>query len=101
VSNRAYCPACQAETSTILGAFQRGEDCPSCGLSAAAAGELLDLQRRGAEWDTVDRAAKAELRAEAAEREAARLRWRLRFIRQAVAEADGPAPVESRLRGWV
>lgn len=77
---RRYCPACESETSTIAAAFDRGEPCPGCGLSAEAAGEFMTARQRGAEWDSVARAAKAEARAQRAEAVAAELRERLAAI---------------------
>jgi uncharacterized OB-fold protein len=87
VGNRAWCPACDDETSTIWAAFERGEDCPYCGLSAAAAAELVEFRRRGAEFALVVSTAQAERRAQEAERESARLRKLLARAREALAEA--------------
>jgi hypothetical protein len=100
VSDKRLCPACQSYTSTVLGAFERGDPCPYCGLSASAASELIAAQERGANAEVVERAGVAERRAEAAEREAARLRWLLKTIREAVGQVDAavsiPAPPERR-----
>ena len=75
------------ETSNIRAAFERGEGCPSCGLSAAAAAELLESRRRGAEFALVVSTAQAECRAQEAEREAARLREVLARAREVLAGA--------------
>jgi hypothetical protein len=86
VGNRAWCPACDVATSNIRAAFERDEDCPGCGLSAAAAAELV-ARARGAEFSLVVSTAQAECRAQQAEREAARLRHVLERARQVLAGA--------------
>ncbi len=88
MSAKEWCPACDAVTSNVRSAFERGEPCPHCGLSAAAAAELLAARARGAETELVERTARAELRAERAEGESARLRDVLTRARQVLAEAQ-------------
>jgi pantoate kinase len=73
----------------VHGAFSRGEPCPGCGLSASAAAELLAARARGAEFSLVVSAAQAECRAQAAEREAVRLREILGRARRVLAEVTG------------
>lgn len=34
MSDKMTCPGCDAHTSSVLGAVERGEPCPYCGLSA-------------------------------------------------------------------
>jgi hypothetical protein len=87
VGNRAWCPACDVETSSILAGFRDQGQCPNCGLSAAAAEELVAAKRRGAEFFLVVQAAQAECRAQEAEREVARLRVVLERVRRVLAEA--------------
>jgi hypothetical protein len=46
MADKMECPACKAYLSGIKMAFQNGEPCPECGLSAEAAEEVLSI------WDT-------------------------------------------------
>lgn len=84
MSLRAWCPACDGETSTLKSAFDHGEPCPYCGLSADAAAYILDLREHGAEALTLEHLAKAERRAERAEAAEREVRGRLNQIRQLV-----------------
>jgi hypothetical protein len=78
------CPGCEAETSTIRAAFERDESCPSCGLSAEAAAQVLEVRaRRGDERLRADLEA-ALKRADAAEQEVAVLRNQVRGVRAAL-----------------
>lgn len=78
------CPGCDARTSLVLARFLDGEPCPSCGLSAAAAAEVLDARKRGADADLTHRYAVAVKRADLAEAEVARLREKLDRVREAL-----------------
>ena len=80
MSDKRQCPACETYSSSVLAAFQRGEGCPQCGLSADAAEQLLMARARGATAELVEMAAKAEARAQAAEAEASELRATLAQI---------------------
>jgi len=88
MGDRAWCPSCGTETSSVLAAFARGEGCPHCGLSAAAAAELVAARRRGAEFSLVVQAAQAECRAQEAEREVARLRDVLSRAREVLRDEE-------------
>jgi hypothetical protein len=92
VSDKQTCPACEAHTSSVRGAFLRGEPCPHCGLSAGAALELETARSRGAGWAMVRQTAQAVRRAEAAEAEAARLRGLIGRARQALDDAGPVGP---------
>lgn len=80
MGDRAYCPGCNSETSSILFGFRDRGECPNCGLSAEVALALEMARAKGADAQLIDRAAKAEQRAEAAERKVAELRATLRQI---------------------
>jgi hypothetical protein len=80
VSAKALCPACQAYTSNVRFAFEGGDGCPYCGLSADAAAQVMSARERGATAEMVEVAAKAEARAEKAEAQAAKLRYALAEI---------------------
>lgn len=81
------CPACTSYTSNVRGAFDRGEPCPHCGLSAAAADELEVARARGAREALVRQTALAVRRAETAEAEAGRLRGLVMRARQELDDA--------------
>ena len=80
MSDRAFCPACNSESSTILAGFRDLGECPNCGLSVTVVEALTAAAKRGADEQLIERTAKAEQRAEAAERELAKLRHALRKI---------------------
>jgi hypothetical protein len=92
MSNKAECPACDSYTSGIYTAFENGEQCPTCGLPAEAAAAVLAARERGASEELVQRAAKAERRAAAAEREAGRLRAALDRIGRLYTEVREESP---------
>jgi hypothetical protein len=67
-------------------AFNEGESCPYCGLSAAAAAEVISASHRGADEALVESTAKAIQRADVAEREVQRLRRKLNEVRRLLDE---------------
>ena len=71
MSDKMTCPACDSYTSSVRMAFESGNDCPHCGLSADAAIQIEQAAKRGADADLIARVAVVE-------REAADLRKRLR-----------------------
>lgn len=87
MSEKQWCPACDAVTSNVRSAFEDGRPCPHCGLSAAAAAELVEAKARGAEFALVVDTARAVRRAEEAEAESRRLRELLDRARRVLAEA--------------
>ena len=77
IGGKMTCPGCGSHGSAVLMAFGDDRPCPSCGLSADAAREILAVQRKRG-----DEALKAELsealrRAGRAETERDALRRRL------------------------
>jgi O-phosphoseryl-tRNA(Cys) synthetase len=77
VSEKMTCPGCGSHGSAVLMAFGDDRPCPSCGLSADAAHEIIAVQRKRA-----DEALKAELsealrRADRAETERDELKRKL------------------------
>jgi len=79
---RIECPGCENSLSAILGAFQAGEACPSCGLPAAAARQVFEARRKGAEEGLTRAYAQVLKRALDAERERGDLRERLMEMRE-------------------
>ena len=75
------CPGCGAHLSDVLRAYQEGRPCPSCGLSASAATEVLAVQQAQAAERLKDKAAAAAIRAGKAEAEVRTLRYRLDRIK--------------------
>ena len=51
MSDKMECPGCGSYSSTILGAFERGERCPTCGLHPSATREILAARKRAADAD--------------------------------------------------
>lgn len=76
------CPACKAHTSSVRAAFLDHRPCPSCGLSAYAAQEILAIRQRhaDAEADLTARCAQLVIRADRAEMEEGRTRATLKAI---------------------
>lgn len=90
MSNKMTCPACNAHLSSVRMAFETGEPCPECGLSATAAIEVLGVQSKRGDESLKQQLADALIRAGRAEAEATKLREKLARIRWAVEdEADG------------
>jgi len=65
------CPGCGSYSSSVLSAFHDDKPCPSCGLSAAAAWEILRVRKSRA-----DEALKRQLEQEIAARSAAERKLR-------------------------
>jgi len=49
MSERMTCPACGSYTSSVLNRYYEGKPCPECGLSAAAAAEIIHIQQTKAD----------------------------------------------------
>jgi hypothetical protein len=81
------CPGCGAHLSAVLRAHQEGRPCPSCGLSASAASEILAVRRSQADEQMRATAEAAVLRAGKAESELRVLRYRLHCVEEALKEA--------------
>lgn len=77
---KLWCPGCDSQSSTIKGAWERGEGCPYCGLSSRAMTEVAAARHRHGETSLTERLVQLLRRAEQAEAEAADLRRRLRAI---------------------
>lgn len=86
MSLRAYCPACDSETSSIRAGFLEEGQCPYCGLSADVAGQLAAARVRGADQHLIGQTAKAERRAELAEGRVRELLAGLHRVERDVAE---------------
>jgi hypothetical protein len=79
---RIECPGCENSLSSILAAFREGGPCPECGLPAAAARQVLDARRKGAEESLTKAYTQMLKRAVDAEGERDDLRARLLEMRE-------------------
>lgn len=86
MSDKAYCPACDAATSNITAGFRERGECPHCGLSAAVAEEIAAAVIRGADAKLAQMAAKAEQRAQASEAKARFVAAQLKRVQTMIAE---------------
>lgn len=55
MSEKMTCPGCDSHTSSVLRAYEDGQDCPLCGLSYQAADEILTLRDKKANADLKSR----------------------------------------------
>lgn len=69
MSEKMTCPGCDARLSSVLYAFQNGDPCPVCGLSAAAALEIQSVRNVQADSRLKERLEKAITERDAAQRE--------------------------------
>jgi hypothetical protein len=81
------CPGCCATLSVITQAFQNDQPCPSCGLSASAAHEVIAVRQRNADEELKAKAADALVKLGRAETELRIVRYRLQRLEDAVKEA--------------
>jgi Zn-finger nucleic acid-binding protein len=86
MAEKMTCPACNAHLSSVRTAFLDGDPCPNCGLSAAAALEVIAAIERGADEALTESAAKANQRADVAEAQVRRLQRKVERIKRAVEE---------------
>ena len=86
---RLTCPACGNHLFEILQAFRDGQPCPRCDLPAAAARQVLEAQRKGADAELLGKYQEAMKRALTAEQELGELRARMREVREV---ANRPMP---------
>jgi DNA repair exonuclease SbcCD ATPase subunit len=49
MSDKAWCPVCNSETSDLWTALRDGEPCPYCGASASLIAEVNELRLRRAD----------------------------------------------------
>lgn len=89
MGSRETCPACRARTSDVFFAFQRGEECPNCGLPAGVAAKVLEVQRRHASAELLGEYNAMAARALSAEQQVRVLTERLYGIRDL---ANEPLP---------
>lgn len=87
MSEKTECPGCLAYTSSVRHAFDNGEPCPSCGLSASAAAEVVAVRRRRCDEQTKDELGEALLLIDRRDRELAIARRTIEDVRRAVAFA--------------
>lgn len=86
MADKMICPACDSYASDILRAFNEGEPCPVCNLSASVTAEILRARERGANTELTEKYTEAMIRMGEAEAEAAKLRSQLSRIRSILAE---------------
>lgn len=84
MGSKEQCPGCGGYTSAIGEAFGRGENCPSCGLPAKTALEVLAVRQSRADKAIRDLAEEAAVRAGRAETRAAIAEYRLEQVRDAL-----------------
>lgn len=98
MSVRQLCPGCEAQTSSVRAAFERDAPCPSCGLPAGVAAQVLEVRARRGDEQLRRELEQALIRADRAERERNALLMRLRRVQVAVQEerVSGPTPAH----GW-
>jgi hypothetical protein len=96
MSDKMTCPGCQAYSSTVLARFRDGQPCKFCGLSAAAAQEIIEIQDRRGDEDLKAKLTEALKRADRAEDQARRLRVHLNDLlskaRSVAEEMEDPEP---------
>src|SRR5438874_1990250 len=64
MSNKMTCPGCNAYLSSVRMAFEEGEPCPECGLSASAAIEVEAVRARRGDEKLQEQLAAALIRAD-------------------------------------
>lgn len=97
MSDKMTCPGCDAHTSSVLAAVERGDPCPYCGLSAETIERVRQAQARFGETVLTEQLTAALKRAEAAESEARDLRKKLDRIVTAVRAAGVAMPASGRM----
>ena len=81
MSNKTTCPGCDSYLSDITRAFDAGEPCPVCGLSAQAAFEIEAVRMKRGDESLKQQLEEALIRAGKAETEARRATRRLERIK--------------------
>lgn len=89
MSAKMICPGCDAWNSSVLIAYQAGECCPYCGLSASAMAEIERIRQTRADEQLKEQLAEAIKAREAAESKAAKLEGQLDRVRRALEDPDG------------
>lgn len=84
MADKETCPGCDSTTSNVLRAFEDGEPCPHCGLSASAAQEIDAARERHANAELTEKYAEAVKRADKAEQEASELRRYLADVKAVI-----------------
>jgi len=86
MADKSECPGCGAYLSSVRTALRDGDPMPCCGLSHAAAMEITVIRETKANESVTRLAEDAITRADAAERELAKLRRWMQRVRSVVAE---------------
>lgn len=86
MSNKMLCPACNSYTSTALSAYERGDDCPYCGLPIGAWEAITEARKRHLEGELLKNYEMTEIRATKAEAEVNRLQGIINRIERALKE---------------
>lgn len=90
MSNKQECPGCESYSSSVLAAFERGEPCPYCGLSAAAALEIEAVKTSRADGALRERLAVVLRERDEMKRELDRSRSQLQRARSILNEEAHP-----------
>lgn len=87
MGNKMTCPACDSHTSAVLAAFDEGNPCPYCGLSAGAALEIQTVRLKRADEELKTHLVTAIKERDEAQRELGWAKQRLEKIGEALGEA--------------
>lgn len=86
MADKTTCPACGYHSSAVLRAFNNGDPCPNCELSAEAHLEIISARARGADKYLVQRLTEASARADKAEAQLRNAERKLEAVRDALAQ---------------
>ena len=93
------CPGCNSHTSDIAQAFFNDQPCPTCGLSAAAAREIMVIRQARADEAIKAEFEKLRLRADRAEQSRDALQECVNDLRETLRQFDERMQSENR-REW-
>lgn len=88
MSFKLECPVCHTYTSAVMDAFSTDNQCPHCGISAAAMQEVWAANRRSTEGAN-EQLRVAIVKADYAVTELARIRQKIAEIQQIIGEIIG------------
>lgn len=88
MADKMTCPACDTTTSGVLSAYNRGDDCPYCGLPRHAAEAVFKAREKGVNEELERKYLHAAQRAADAEEKVGRLVYALREIKAALLDDE-------------
>ena len=92
MADKMTCPGCGSHTSAILRAFDEGESCPTCGLSATAAVEIIAVRATRANAEVKAMFEKAVKDGQEWRRRALAAEYRYRRVTDLVGDLEGDVP---------